>query len=807
MGTQDSIQPAFAPEQLRLALDGSGVGVWEWDVDSGHVRWSVAVPRLFGLPPGGFSGRYDDYLAFVHEEDRAALARRIGDTVEGRSEEYAAEYRIVQPDGTVRWMGSRGRMLGRTRRMAGAVWDITGTKQLEAHAARLQQIRAMAGDVQDMLARSRGIDLMFREACRIAIEKGQFRFAWVGLVDEVAERVLPVASFGHADGYLDAIDISTRDVPAGRGPTGTSIREDRTVVFNDVEHEERMAPWRAAALLRGYRAVGAFPLHRGARVVGALNIYADQPRLFDPDAVLLLERLASNLSLTLEQLELDAARRRAEEAVRQSESRLRTLIEQAADAILIVDRDGRVVDLNPAASLLLGYPDDALLGVSAGSLIASSAPPEVTAQLTALGPGESLNREVRFRRRDRDEVPVEIKAKRLPDRRQQAIARDLTERQRLQARLVMADRLSAIGVVAAGVAHQISTPLSYLRSNLSYVQEELERLAREHPLGELQGLLQALGDAREGSEQVCRIIGDLKTFSRGEGDRRAEVSLPGVLDSAVNMVRLSLPNRASLVKEYGALPLIEGNESRLAQLFLNLLVNAVQAIPEGSEAAHQIKVATRTDPYGRAVVEISDTGQGIAPEILGRIFDPFFTTRPAGAGTGLGLPISQEIVTSHRGSLQVESRPGGGTRFRVVLPQRPGARAGPEPGAAREAKAGAMRLLIVDDEPTLCRAIGRVLKRHQVELASGGREALAKAAEGSFDAVLCDLMMPGMNGMEVFEELKKASPGLERRMVFMTGGSFSSAAARFLSGVPNARLEKPLDFTGLEAVLAAAAVL
>jgi len=649
-----------------LALEGAGIGFWEWTLDSGETRWSANVERLFGLPPGRLGSTYNEFLQVVHPDDRAALEGRCANAQGRRPCHHQVEYRVLRPDGVAHWMADRGQLLENPRRLLGAVWDISERKTLEVHGTKLNRFWAMAGDIHHMLARGREPSTVFREACRIAVDKGLFRFGWVGMLNESNDEVVPVASHGHSDGYLDGARISCRDEPSGRGPTGTAIRENRTVVCNDIEHDELMLPWRARALERDYRASAAFPLRRGGRAVGALMVYAREPRLFDADAIELMERLADNLSFALEQLDLESARQRAEEALRASEARQRALIEQAADAILLIE-NAKVVDANAAASRLLGREGKELIGALAKDLVAPSGA-ELLQSMEALGPGESLIRETGLLNKDGVEVPVESSVKRLPDGRLQAIARDVSERKRTMAQLVCTDRLRTLGALAAGVGHEINNPLAYVISNLGSVDEDLRRLKEERRDLDLRETLEALAEAREGVERIRNVVGDLKRFSRGDDLGQSEVDLHKVLDAAANLVRLMLRNRATLVKDYGVLPIVDGDESKLGQVFLNLLVNAGQAIPEGGERAHQVTLSTRTNAQGCAVVEVADTGSGIPPEILANIFDPFFTTKPTGVGTGLGLAICRDIITAHRGSITVESKPGGGTRFSVVLP-------------------------------------------------------------------------------------------------------------------------------------------
>ena len=313
-----------------------------------------------------------------------------------------------------------------------------------------------------------------------------------------------------------------------------------------------------------------------------------------------------------------------------------------------------------------------------------------------------------------------------------------------------------------------------------------------------------LGDARSAADRVRQIVRDLKIFSRHEDTHPEAIDVKKVLESSLRMAWNEIRHRARLVKDYGTVPLVEGSESRLGQVFLNLIVNAAQAIPEGNAEGNAIRIVTSTDQTGRILVAVTDTGKGIAAQDLRHLFRPFYTTKGPGVGTGLGLAISHRIVTGLGGELQVESEVGKGTTFRVVLPAARSIEMAEQPPVARAARAARRaRVLIVDDEPMLVGVIRRSLsKEHEVVAITSASEALDRIRAGeSFDVILCDLMMPQMTGMDLHAELRRVDPAAAERMVFMTGGAFTPAARAFLDEVPNQRLEKPFDAQHLRALV------
>ncbi|MBZ4334022.1 PAS domain S-box protein [Corallococcus coralloides] len=492
-------------------------------------------------------------------------------------------------------------------------------------------------------------------------------------------------------------------------------------------------------------------------------------------------------------------RRQVEEALKRSEASLRALLEGFPDPAAI-ERDGHIVYANAVLVTTLGFERaEELVGRRLSEFLA-----DVPGTDVASGDSTPLTSERRLVLRDGRTRVVELASLPLRFDGQPAvvsIARDVTEQRQLKARLTLADRLASVGTLAAGIAHEINNPLAFVVSNLGFLSDEFRhhlspapgaRGVRPPDVAEWQ---EVLSEACEGAERVRQIVRQLKTFSRPDEERMTPVDVHAVLDSVVMMAANEIRHRARLRRDYGTVPQVMANEGRLCQVFLNLVVNAAQAIPEGSAHDHEVVLVTRASG-GQVVVEVRDTGSGIAPEVLGRIFDPFFTTKPVGVGTGLGLSICHGIITGLGGDIQVDSTPGRGSTFRVVLPApqpEPIVRAPEVPlPAAPVVPRG--RVLVVDDEPAVGRVLQRLLRGHDVEVATSGRQALERMSRApGFDAVLCDVMMPDLAGRDVYEAVRRDHPGLERRFVFVSGGAFTAGAREFLEHVPNPLLEKPFD--------------
>jgi two-component system, cell cycle sensor histidine kinase and response regulator CckA len=395
-----------------------------------------------------------------------------------------------------------------------------------------------------------------------------------------------------------------------------------------------------------------------------------------------------------------------------------------------------------------------------------------------------------------------------PTRRSEEI-RAFVNASRTETERAQTERMASLGTLAAGVAHEINNPLAYVLGSLEIGQRELRSLQRQlgsaDELMLVAGALSALDNARDGAERLRHIVRDLLDFSRPDAASEQAVNIEAVLDATVRVAWNEIRHRARLVKRYSGISRVSGDEARLGQVFLNLIVNAAQAI-EGDPAANEITISTRKE-NGIAVIEVSDTGPGIADEHLPRIFDPFYTTKPAGLGVGLGLAICHGIVSSLGGEISVSSEAKRGTIFRVVLPF------APEDSASRrvlasadaplESEAAPARILIIDDEPLLGQTLLYAFKgRHDVVICTSGRDALSRLEKDArFDLVLCDLMMPDVSGSAVYEAVKRSYPGLVRCFVFMTGGAFTERAREFLAKHPGAQLEKPFNIEDIERIL------
>jgi signal transduction histidine kinase/CheY-like chemotaxis protein len=375
-----------------------------------------------------------------------------------------------------------------------------------------------------------------------------------------------------------------------------------------------------------------------------------------------------------------------------------------------------------------------------------------------------------------------------------ALSYDVTERDALREQLARHERLVTTGTLAAGIGHEINNPLTFVTANIDLALAEIRMLGGASPSLSAGELGELLSDAREGAERIRKIVRGLRSLAREE-EGLVAVDVHAVLDLSINMAMHELRHRASLSKHLDPVPLVFADEARLAQVFVNLLVNAAQAFRDANIERNTVLVRTSTDDLGRAVIEVIDNGLGIPPDALPRIFDPFFTTKPVGQGTGLGLSICHNIVTALGGSITCTTAADQGTTFRVVLNPAQDSETLTAAPSIHVPPGPRGRVLIVDDEEIMTRSLRRVLgPEHDVVACNDSRDALRLIeANEVFDVVFCDLVMPHLTGIDLHEKVRRLRPEMAERFVFMTGGIADADVRDFLSRVPNERIEKPFS--------------
>jgi two-component system NtrC family sensor kinase len=560
------------------------------------------------------------------------------------------------------------------------------------------------------------------------------------------------------------------------------------------------------------RAILQVPLTVGDQVIGVLavdNRAAD--RTFSENDQYLLAALADYAAIAIENARLY-------EQVKLSEQRYRDLFEQANDLIFSLDRELQITAINRSAIQLSGYSSAELVGRPLWAFCSPQSWPVAQEHLTAMLAGRSMPPfELAFIRRDQEALFLEVSAQAMQNGKQvsglHCIARNLTDRRRLEEQLIQSEKLSAIGQLVAGVAHELNNPLT---SVSGYAQLLLRNAA-------------LAAEARQDVEQIhiqaeraAKIVRNLLIFAREHKPERMTVNINEVLRStlALQSYQLRVDNIAIQLDLDPDLSLTTADPHQLQQVFLNLITNARHAMIERGGRG-TLTLRTRV-AHGRAegadsalngvadepVIEVmvADTGVGIADSDLKKIFNPFYTTKPVGQGTGLGLSICFGIVKEHDGQIWAESQRGAGTRVYVTLPIRTQAvtvdTLPPLPPAADEAEQS-YHILVVDDEEPVARLLTRLLRDlgHRSVAVTSGAAALEAIAAVTFDLVLTDVKMPGMSGFELVEAIRLKAPDLAERVIFITGDTLSSTTREQIDRGEAVFLSKPFAIDQLEQTL------
>jgi|SRR5579863_1435245 len=511
-------------------------------------------------------------------------------------------------------------------------------------------------------------------------------------------------------------------------------------------------------------------------------------------------------------IEVSLFKHKMEKRARERERWFSATLRSITDAVVTVDIGGKVTFLNPAAEALIGLPAGEIVGKPASEVLRLVDQRSVEAGETPLDMALRVMQPIQLHEASLLNLPTGAQRS-IDDNVAPAfdenlalgavmVFRDVTQEKLLHKRLELADRLSSLGTMAAGTAHELTKPLGVVIASAGLVAGDLDRHRKDLragislPLAErrLNEIAGALGDLQSAASRMASIISDLRAFSRPAQATPGLADLARCVEWAVRAIPHEFDDRARLLTRFGDVPLVQGDETRLRQVIINFLVNAAQAIPPGNADLHEVSVTTYTDDHGRAVAEVRDTGSGIPPDVLPRIFEPFFTTKEEGKSAGLGLSICHGIVSSFGGEITVGSQVGRGTTVRVLLPPAPAATAEAAPGDRQETQRLRGRILVVDDEEVLSHIIGRALEKeaHEVVCIENASEALELIEQGEkFDVIFCNLTLPNMTGMQFYEALLSQNPDLARRMVFLSGGITTAGADDFLRSVPNMLVEKP----------------
>lgn len=683
--------------------------------------------------------------------------------------------------------------------------DTSERKQAEARIRRLNRLYSCLSEINQAVVRMRDGDRLFQEACRIAVEHGEFGMAWVGKIDAGTGMVRVVAHAGGCDAHLDDLEFSLDDRPETRGSMGWALKNGSAFAVNAIGEAPEGAPWRGMAIECGFRSSAAVPLRVGGETVAGFECFTYEPNFFDPEEIRLLEETGADISFGLETI-------RTEKALIESETKYRELVENASSIILRLDTEGRIAFFNRYAQQFFGYSEEEILGRPLlGALIPE---PETSGKAPVSAPKtvllyleQRLGGESEAVKHSGEHAAIAWTTRTVFDGSGQTtgllcIGNDITERRTLEEQYRQSQKMEAVGRLAGGIAHDFNNLLGVITG---YSEVLLLGIKPGDPMQE------TIEHIRNAGMRAANLTRQLLAFSRRQILEPQILYLNAVVTETEKMLRRLIGEDIDLVTVLNPdLKAIRIDPGQIEQVIMNLAVNARDAMPEGGRLTietanveldrNYVREHLNVEPGFYVMLAVSDTGTGMDHETLSHIFEPFFTTKERDKGTGLGLSTVYGIVKQSMGSIYVYSEPGRGTTFKIYFPKVDRDAEPDTPGRGRlQDLKGTETILVVEDESMLRDMVGSVLTRfgYRVLTAALPEEALriAEKFPETIHLMVTDVVMPGMSGRRLAEILKFSRP--ELKTLYISGYTDNAIIHHGVLDAGVSFLQKPFTIDGL----------
>ena len=755
----------------RRIADTAHEGIWLLDTAGRTLFANRRLAEILRCRPADLAGAA--IVDFLDAASRAEVERKLAAPLGGEPEQH--DVRLHRPDGTDVWAivssspvsDDDGRLVG----TLAMVTDITERKEAEARVRRIARLYAVSSSVNEAIVRVRDTQELYERACRIAVEQGLLRLAWVGLYDEDCTMLRPVARFGAGDGYLDRITLSLDDDLMNRGPAGRAMRTGACAVENDIASAASFY-WKDEALARGLRSCAAFPLTIQDRPVGVLLLYADRPGYFRDEELRVLGALADDIAFAVASTANEVERRRLVHDLAERVKEL-TLLHRTANLLQTdppLDQTF-LADLVALVPLAWQYPEVCEARIACGDVEART-------------PGwrqTPWTQSVSFKAGGLDglievaylvEKPAAAEGPFLAEER--ALLQSLTDmlsahvdRQRAEAQLRQAQRIQALGTLAGGIAHDFNNVLAAVGGNAELAARGLPT---DHPAHK------HLRRIEQATERAADLVQRILAFSRQQEPRWASVRLQRVVEEVLTLLRATLSPAIQIRTAFDPeAPTVRADSSQIHQVLMNLGTNAAHAMGDRGGVL-EVRLETVTLDAGAALVapelregrhvklSVGDTGCGMDGATLERIFEPFFTTKAVNHGTGLGLSVVHGILKSHAAAITVESQPGRGTTFHLYFPAADATVADATAPGAEDVRGHGEHILCIDDEEAIVDVATLLLEGlgYRVTGSTDAGQALEdfRSRPYEFAAVVTDLAMPGLSGADLARQVREIRPGI-----------------------------------------------